>query len=120
MGKYLAHMADETGFWKYCEINGNSVLEAPADATYFNDPVGYTIAWSSEWGVKCKETAVEALFGAVWLDSEESCKKLRQVMRRMGVFWPENAIQGTTLARYIGQMRLDGELDTKRDERMRR
>lgn len=112
MDTYLARMADATGITKQLEIQGISIMDGPTHATEFADPAG----WGEYWGgrVKEKATAVEALIGAVYLESGFCHITTSEIMRRLGVYWPSNPEQFRTLERMLLQLREKGVIPVGR------
>ena len=55
-----------------------------------------------------KATAVEALIGAVSIDSGEDNAEVREVMRRLGVWWPCTELEGQLVDDYLQLLRTFG------------
>jgi dsRNA-specific ribonuclease len=54
--------------------------------------------------VAIKATAVEAIVGAVWLDSRD-LKVVEEVMRRFGVFWPMDREVEREMGEWLAELR---------------
>ncbi|PPJ50033.1 hypothetical protein CBER1_06774 [Cercospora berteroae] len=104
---------DEYKIWNEFGMNMNSYQ------TYHCDAIELTLVlhvpgarpgsivamefWASWDGRKAKATSIEAIIGAVELDSEsEAVTKV--VMRHMGFYWPENPYQVNTMQAAIGTL----------------
>ncbi|SMR41278.1 unnamed protein product [Zymoseptoria tritici ST99CH_1E4] len=89
--RYLAHMAEIKGVMEnLAMLNGCSAAGIP---------INHTI----------KATMVEAIFGAVWLDSKD-LGVVEEVMRLLGVFWPVDAEVERMLLVFLGELRQLGVL----------